>query len=532
MRDILDKLDNVLTEASRGLLYRSPGDKFIQGDPKNPSATIIFKKVDYFPSQPGKYDSYEQLAKDAQRIIKKYPGLMYCNSPMPGSTRAFAIITLDGPMPGQQTFICRFFAKIDPDMTGKWKNNEIPGGWQLAKATSLKASYGLKPTDFFKDNQTFSNVTQLVAALSKVEKVKPLMGGIQEILGGRLPKFSGQKEMLSAIQDDLGEILSPIALAKGLITDHGVQGAQEELLGGSSWEGLSVRFPDSKTNGLVDSYVYVNNVEIGISSKGNKGATASIRNVLDGVKLAREQQTPKQKEHLTKYAKQVALVEKLGSLPAGTFPTNYAVINGLLDKPNADRIQELISIGAKSLDELPKLKAADRKLLEGYMSRINAKTDLQNYCVGYHILSAVAKDVANHINANKSFGEACLYFVNINPIIQIYCTAKVDGDDVKVTKFSSTYPPNFQGTVLLDPGKNYSATGVGGRMSFAYSPDKNAALKQVDNEVNVELVNAKAKAKIEKVQDPHVDITPLGSETRKRRDELEPDVSAPRAKRK
>ena len=45
---------------------------------------------------------------------------------------------------------------------------------------------------------------------------------------------------------------------------------------------------------------------------------------------------------------------------------------------------------------------------------------------------------------------------------------KQKDNDVAVMGFESKYPPNFKGTVALDPSKNYSATSAGGRMNFAY----------------------------------------------------------------
>jgi hypothetical protein len=38
-----------------------------------------------------------------------------------------------------------------------------------------------------------------------------------------------------------------------------------------------------------------------------------------------------------------------------------------------------------------------------------------------------------------------------------------------VTGFTSKYPPDFKGTVGLDAGKVYAATGIIGRVSFSYN---------------------------------------------------------------
>ena len=76
MRDILNLLESVfLTESSRGLLYRDKGDQFFQGNRDNPTAEIVFDKVDYFPGQPGAYANYEEMAQVGQDLFKQYPSI-------------------------------------------------------------------------------------------------------------------------------------------------------------------------------------------------------------------------------------------------------------------------------------------------------------------------------------------------------------------------------------------------------------------------------------------------------------------------
>ena len=152
MRDILDRLDEILlTEKARGLLYRDPGDTFFQGPLNKPTAEIRFRDLEYYPSQPGAYDSYEEMAAAGQELATKFPtGIIWSNRPSSRS-RAFAILTFDGPGRGQTTSFGRFFEAIKPDMSGMWKNDELPGNWQLKKATSLKGCYSkLKPSDLFR----------------------------------------------------------------------------------------------------------------------------------------------------------------------------------------------------------------------------------------------------------------------------------------------------------------------------------------------------------------------------------------------
>jgi hypothetical protein len=230
MRDILNLLETVLlTEKSRGLLYREKGDGFFQGNKDNPTAEIVFDRVDYFPSQPGAYANYEEMAQAGQELFRQYPNIIWSNKPTQAS-KAFAIITFNGPGQGQNTHYGRFFNEIKQDMAGLWKNNELPGGWQLNKQVSLKGSYyKLKPADLFPKNSTFATPADVVAAmgtrsgttpdeLGNIDKIRP---GMQQLLTGKLPTFENVGEMSTAVRDDLGETIGPIALVQGMIKSGG-----------------------------------------------------------------------------------------------------------------------------------------------------------------------------------------------------------------------------------------------------------------------------------------------------------------------
>jgi hypothetical protein len=78
--------------------------------------------------------------------------------------------------------------------------------------------------------------------------------------------------------------------------------------------------------------------------------------------------------------------------------------------------------------------------------------------------------VVQQINTNSKFKEACIKFLNTSPIIQLHLRANMKGNNVQVTGFDSKYPPDFKGTVGLDASKVYAATGIIGRVSFAYNP--------------------------------------------------------------
>lgn len=474
MRDLINLIENlsILTEKSRGLLFRAKGDRFFKGKRDNPESVLLFDKAEYYPQQPGNYETHEEMMNAYEDLATQYPGMQAVNKPTSAS-KAFAVIVLTDEKTRQPVYFSRFFNTIKPDMAGSWSNSDMKSfGYQLEKETSLKASYGLKPSDIFPTPARFKNIYDLLAAFKSVEATQPFVPGFEMLYLGnpQFPVFEGASEFFTAIRDDLGETIGPVALIQGLNCGTGAVAADRDLLEKRGYGGSRISFPSGKTNGLVDSYIVTpSGVEIGISSKGEKGATASIKNVADGIDYVRgEKGTNEQKQLLKKYAKEVQLIQRIGKDSAIDFPLNYAMENGMLSSNAADKIRELIKVGAKSLEQVD-MDEGTMVELSNLLGYKGAKTNLPNYNVGYHALSAIADIVANKINSNPKFGEACLKFLNSSPIIQLHMKAAKQKDgDVAVVGFESKYPPNFRGTVALDPSKNYSATSAGGRMNFAY----------------------------------------------------------------
>jgi len=299
---------------------------------------------------------------------------------------------------------------------------------------------------------------------------------MDQLLGGKLPTFADVGEMATAVRDDLGETIGPIALVQGMIRSGGAEAARKDILGPQgTFSGSAINFPAAKNNGLVDSYLlHSSGVEIGISSKGEKGASASVKNIADGIVAAREKGLD---ELLKTYAPQVDIIEKVGSLSSIEFPLVFGMEQGLIDQTTEQTIKQLIKSGATSTDNPEVLDL---------MKDIKAKTDNPRYNAGYHALASLARKVSVNINSDPKFGEACLKFLNTSPIIQLHLNGSDKAGTYTVTGFTSKYPPDFKGTVGLDAGKVYAATGTIGRVSFSYNGGG-------DKDTDVEIDTAPAK---------------------------------------
>jgi len=95
------------------------------------------------------------------------------------------------------------------------------------------------------------------------------------------------------------------------------------------------------------------------------------------------------------------------------------------------------------------------------------RLETKGFNAGYALLSAASKTVAKFINADDKFSKGAIALLNQSDIIQLYTKMGKRGDDAVLGQFNAVYPPSFTGKVLLEGGKNYYSSRVGGKMAFA-----------------------------------------------------------------
>jgi hypothetical protein len=274
------------------------------------------------------------------------------------------------------------------------------------------------------------------------------------IANGKMPAvFIGQKENMEAIRDHLGEIIQPIGLMSGVIKGDAEKAAQQVL--GAPYNKCKVVWPQSKNTGLIDSYfIGPSGKTLGVSSKGDKGANASVQNIEKAIAEAPEQLRKK-------HTKALGIINAIGQATAKQGPAVLGLKLGIISEEEMTELMTYVNTPSKRARNLsPKLKA--------YMRKIAADPTKTGYSVGYHILAGLAKEVCDVVNMNASFSKACLDFLNQSSIIQIYTEAKTIGEDVQITGFRSVYPPNFSGSVILTSAKTYYSSGIKGKFTFDY----------------------------------------------------------------
>jgi hypothetical protein len=211
----------------------------------------------------------------------------------------------------------------------------------------------------------------------------------------------------------------------------------------------------SKTHNLVDSvFQSARGTDLNISSKGGAGAKASAKNIYDAIEKARTTSP----ELVKTYKQVVSMINIINTLSAVDAPLELGVTFGIINVQAAVDCRNMINVGTN------KLPSKYAKVCSNYA----ADTTNRNYNAGLHLLSSVAKHVADRLNHIPKMSEGIQAFMNQSSMVQIYLDMKVRGQDAVVTGFRSVYPPNFEGTMVIDAGKSYYATQKPSKFAFGF----------------------------------------------------------------
>jgi hypothetical protein len=436
---------------AKGLFGRKLGDVFVndQGD------KIKFQGAEMFPSiNPG--DQYPDLAAMRQALHQVSKG--YDLQPVNGlknSALAFAIATLTWEDGGEEVWI-KFFNKVPNSLIGSWPNKETPEGWKLETKTAVKARSGLTPQDLIKTDRPFSSVSDIIAAVQKNGASPEIIQGLTMAAEGKMPVFTGMASQLPAVRDMLGEIIQPIAIVGGLVKGD-IEKARTNILN-TAWDQCVISFPQSRIAGLTDSEFKDPNtgISIGISTKGDKGASASVGNIYAAIQKARDNQAL-----LDSYPYTVNVITKLATASAKEGPILLSEELSIITPELANEIRKYLRGNTTDTASL----SPDAKAM---FSAFGSKESSPGYSVGLVLLTNIAKTLANSINRNQEFTKGCLAFLNQSSIVQIHSTVIAKGEDVLFTDFYSVYPPNFTGHVKADANKSYTSTQIKGRIGFSF----------------------------------------------------------------
>jgi hypothetical protein len=221
-------------------------------------------------------------------------------------------------------------------------------------------------------------------------------------------------------------------------------------------------WPMSMNAALCDSFMIApNGAQIGISSKGGQGAAASSKNLHDAVLKARKNGNDiVEKGGVAEFAAKLVGVIAGNSQYEGPIEVGKMLgIEGIDDTLGAE-IKKYIKEGKTDLNDM---SPQAQKIAEPFAFKLETK----GFNTGYALLSAASKTCAKLVNADDNFSKGALALLNQSDIIQLYTKMGKRGDDAVLGEFKAVYPPTFSGRVLLEGGKNYYSSRVGGKMAFA-----------------------------------------------------------------
>lgn len=462
MRDILNIIDTIIVSESRGLAGRKAGDIF-----RNPKGEeVTFDSISFYPDGGGKFDP-EQMDAAIQQVQSQADNIRWQNT-RTAKNGGFAIAKFNGP--NGPIYVGRYLEKVSPDPIQNKVPNEFDD-FKFGGKAAEKTQAGLTPQDLLTDKNNLT-IPKIMNQLAKsLGTDNPLYAVAHRVaMGEGLPLSFPAPEgtSFSAFRDYFCEILQPMALIKGNYT--GNAGEAAEIFMDGTFKNCVVNFDDSKNAGLSDSIlVNPDGKEVKISSKGGKGAQASVANLVESVETL--QATDRGRKLLKKYNNVVDLLRDIRTAGQSGAPLLLGIKYGIIDDADAQYIQSLKSSAPISYDAISKLKMSDNLKTLATSKKPDNPEKVNLY---YHLIAIVAHKAADEVNEQTNFSKAAADILNNGALVQVYTKAKEGKIEWTLQAFDTVYPGDSIKGVYLSAGKNYFSTGIKG--NFTFKIDKGAGV--------------------------------------------------------
>lgn len=451
MRNFLDIIDNL--NESTGLANRKPGSLFT-----NPEGDqLIFQSLNFYPAEGGEFGSTEELTAAVEQLAAQLPRPIEWTNVI-GKNLGFGIATFSDPQKNTY-YLGRYFQKINPNRLLNYFPNTLPAGFKLQTKAAQKEASGYKPTEVLDrlEDLTPNDIYQQV--IKKFGEGSDEAVAMQAFMNspGR-SEFPLGNMNFTAFTNYFCEILQPMSLVMGKKIRGNAQDAAAKFLGSASYTDCTITYNSGKNDGLFDSSVVAPNGQaIGISTKAKNGAKASAKNLDDKVKEMRGD--PDGQKILDKYATEVSLIQMIVDGGYINGPLNLAVLYEILTPEEAQQVRNLRNLAPNQMEG-----RLNEKLQAMYDSRSTA--DASKMIPFFHMLAAVAFEVANHVNDKTNFGRAAAAILNYGAFMQCYTDAKNVGSNVVLEEFQFQYPSEAVTGVKLAADKTYFSTGNKGNFTF------------------------------------------------------------------
>lgn len=338
-----------------------------------------------------------------------------------------------------------------------------------SKGTSGAINLGPKEigvTDrFINLNNLISEISKGVEASNKIpEEEKVTIVELVENLGGDTVTINPEYKANYEVQ--LGEVVAPLAICRGINVSGSIQEAENQLLElldpGVKFTSIQqVEYPDNIAEKLVDSYLITpNGSKIGISSKDKKGgAAASISSIIETVENKIDTIKERVPDFETRYAQYLGWLETIKASTGKSVAYNLAASMKIISKDVAKQALEAMQKTPGDLKTLKEINGGKfYDLTIGYPG-YKPETDHPMYKIHYHAAASLARIVAEKFNKDKNM--TYKFFATVlesSNMIQVLTTLKAKGDQASFTDFKVIYPPVFDGDIKLEAGSYFFAT--------------------------------------------------------------------------
>lgn len=453
MRDLINLIQHL--EESEGLANRKPGAVF-----RNSAGDeITFNEVNFYPSKGGEFDP-EQLEKELLKINKLYPNIGWENNKS-ARTRGFGIASFTNA-DGELIYVGQYFNKIKPSKKDNYMPNKF-GDYSFSSKSSEKSQSGMSPQDLLTTRTDLTPdaiLAQLASSLGTNNEFYKV--AVKVAKGSKFPiKFTPPAgASFTGFRDYFCEILQPMALMSGMYSGNAGEAAEIFLDG--SFNNAKISFGDSKTEGLSDSILMKPNGKfIKVSSKGGKGAQASVKNLIDSVNEL--QGTKNGRQLLNQYKDVIDLLKDVQQQGQNNAPLVLGVKFKIIDEQDAAKVKSLNNLAPINMKNLSKLKLS-KKLTSLAQDRKTKTPDETN--IYFHLMAAIAHEVAEKVNNETNFSEAAADILNNGALVQVYTIAKESKTEWELRDFETVYPGKSIKGVYFSASKNYYSTRIKGNFTF------------------------------------------------------------------
>ena len=460
----------------QGLRAASPGETYIDKD----GTPFQFQEWDYkYPNDAPTFDSLEATAQAAQEVEANTSAEIRWLTQPQGRARSFGFAKFKAEN-GREIWLGRYFTSVNPNNTINDKHAiELGVSPDKNKSSAVKAESNLQPGQIGVADNKARRVPAIIKTVASHEKGDMLIKSLQSASQRQPIIFEGGASILTALQDDFCEVVAPVAIISGHDIIKGpIDVAVQDIFKGGDISQAAVVFPPDQNNPLVDSFILLGKMQMGVSHKGKQGAKASITNIWKAKEEAAQKSTGQ--AYIEKYAEAVAILDICKQQGQAIQPITLAERYNLINEQEAAKLKELMK---NPMDESLKLEgnpAAPNAVIKQATSSDIAKVPpelerlfkMGGYKPGSYVsflcLARVAKIVVDHVNNSPEidFGEAIRSFLNSSAMIQAKTSVTKNGEDAVVKQIAIVYPPEFKEKATMEANAYYG-TGIKSKFSFS-----------------------------------------------------------------